>query len=216
MNKILLLALVFYAMVFADKPTGQWNISSILAMHSTVWTVEGTFIDAAGTKICHYAGQVAFPASDDDFCPSVQIRHLAKAAAQYKNNSIVGLLCFYDYGFPAGGLLWSIDNLRESCPDIIATVFVNSIPKVIGEYYFKPMENQTIYYEDKTPIRQVLDNSREVIERFGKKYENQIRYRDTYDWVQMKPGYGWDTWERPGSVYQPGQSPNEKSKGEWR
>ena len=72
---------------------------------------------------------------------------------------------------------------------------------VIGEYWFKPKENQTIYYEDGTPIRQTLSNTREVLDKFDKKYENQIRYRDTYDWIQLKPGYGWDQWERPGSVY---------------
>ena len=214
--KYILLLLALSTLAFADKPTGEWNISSILTMYSTVWTVDGTLIDAAGTKVCHYVGQVAIPAKDDVPCPTVNIRHLAKAVAKYKNNRIVGLHCYYDYGFPAGGLLWSIDNLRESCPDIIATIFVNSVPKVIGEYYFKPMEKQTIYYEDKTPIRQVLDNTREVIDRFGKKYETQIRYRDTYDWVQLKPGPGWDAWERPGSVYEPGRKPNEKSKAEWR
>ena len=72
---------------------------------------------------------------------------------------------------------------------------------MIGEYWFKPKENQTIYYEDGAPIRQTLSNTREVLDRFDKKYENQIRYRDTYDWIQLKPGYGWDQWERPGSVY---------------
>ncbi|SHI82148.1 hypothetical protein [Fibrobacter sp. UWP2] len=216
MKRILLLLLAFSVLTFADKPTGEWNITSILAVYSTVWVAEGTLIDAAGVKVCHYTGQIAFPADEEGFCPTVEIRHLAKAAAEYKSNHIAGLHCYYDYGFPAGGLLWSIDNLRESCPDIIVTVFVKSVPKVIGEYYFKPMENQTIYYEDKTPIRQVLDNTREVMDRFGKKYENQIRYRDTYDWVQLKPGPGWDAWERPGSVYEPGRNPNGKSKGVWR
>ncbi len=98
-----------------------------------------------------------------------------------------------------GGNFLTNDVYRENCPDILAAV--NGGFKVIGEYWFKPMENQTIYYEDGSPIKQTLSNTRETLDRFDKRYENQIRYRDTYDWIQLKPGYGWDQWERPGSSY---------------
>jgi len=200
MKKLILLLAVMTAFALADKPTGTWRFARTTSMRSTAWGHPGQLIYVDGKEVCHYAGQISFPPNRDGFCDRVLILHLAMAKAIEKDGRIKGLHCAYDWSYPDnGGHYLANDVLRESCPDILAAV--NGGFDVIGEYWFKPMENQTIYYEDGAPIRQTLSNTREVLDRFDKKYENQIRYRDTYDWVQLKPGYGWDQWERPGSVY---------------
>ena len=215
MKRTLLSLLALSALVFADKPTGVWRFARTNSMYSTAWNHPGELIDLGDRQICRYVGQINFPPNRDGSCDDILILHLAKAQAMEENGKIVGLYCAYDWSYPdMGGNFLTNDVNRENCPDILATV--NGGFDVIGEYWFKPMENQTIYYEDGEPIKQTLSNTRETLDRFDKKYENQIRYRDTYDWIQLKPGYGWDQWERPGSVYQPGKSPNEKSKGQWR
>jgi len=202
MKKVLLILVLFLmvGVAFCNKPTGRWGFAKAPAMHNTAWLKSGTLIDLGDKEVCYYVGQIQFPPNDDGYCDDILILHLAEAKAMAEGNEIVGLHCAYDWSYPDnGGHYMSNDPLRENCPDILATM--NGGFDVIGEYWFKPMENQTIYYEDGAPIRQTLSNTREVLDRFDKKYENQIRYRDTYDWVQLKPGYGWDQWERPGSVY---------------
>lgn len=199
-KRILLLALALSALVFTDKPTGVWRFARTNSMYSTAWNHPGTIIDLGDKEVCHYVGQINFPVNSAGQCDNILILHLAKAQAMEENGKIIGLYCAYDWSYPdMGGNFLTNDVYRENCPDILATV--NGGFNVIGEYWFKPKENQTIYYEDGAPIRQTLSNTREVLDRFDKKYENQIRYRDTYDWIQLKPGYGWDQWERPGSVY---------------
>lgn len=197
----LLIVVVFFAMLaFADKPSGVWRFARTTSMYSTAWGHQGELIDLGDRKVCHYAGQINFPPNREGRCEYIVILHLALAQAMEKNGKIIGLYCAYDWSYPdGGGHYLSNDVYRDNCPDILAAV--NGGFDVIGEYWFKPMENQAIYYEDGNPIRQTLSNTRETLDRFDKRYENQIRYRDTYDWIQLKPGYGWDQWERPGSVY---------------
>ena len=198
--KYILFLLAFSVLAFADKPSGVWRFARTNSMQSTAWNHPGTIIDLGDKEVCHYVGQINFPPNRDGTCDDILILHLAKAQAMEENGKIIGLYCAYDWSFPdMGGNFLTNDVYRENCPDILAAV--NGGFDVIGEYWFKPMENQTIYYEDGEPIKQTLSNTRETLDRFDKKYENQIRYRDTYDWIQMKPGYGWDQWERPGSVY---------------
>jgi len=203
MKKILLsllLAMSFAVTAFGEKPSGTWRFARTTSMYSTAWGHEGQLIDLGNKQVCQYAGQIIFPPNRDGFCDRILILHLAVARAMTKDDKIIGLYCAYDWAYPDnGGNYLTNDVYRENCPDILATV--NGGFDVIGEYWFKPTENQAIYYEDGTPIRQTLSNSRETLDRFDKRYENQIRYRDTYDWIMKKPGYGWDQWERPGSVY---------------
>lgn len=202
MKKLMIMAILFIVAVtaFADKPSGVWKFARAPSMHSTAWGNEGKLIEVDGKQVCHYAGQISFPPNRDGFCEPILILHLALAQAMNENGKILGLYCAYDWAYPdVGGTYMSNDVYRENCPDILATV--NGGFTVIGEYWFKPLENQTIYYEDGAPIRQTLSSTRATLDRFDKRYENQIRYRDTYDWIQLKPGYGWNEWERPGSVY---------------
>ena len=200
MKKLILILAVMTAFALADKPTGTWRFARTTSMYSTAWTHGGQLIDLGDRQVCYYAGQINFPPNLDGQCDQVTILHLARAQAMEENGRIVGLYCAYDWSYPDnGGNYLTNDVYRDNCPDILAVV--NGGFTVIGEYWFKPLENQAIYYEDGAPIRQTLSNTRETLDRFGKRYENQIRYRDTYDWVQLKPGNGWDRWERPGSVY---------------
>ena len=200
MKIIFLFVLLLSAMIYAEKPSGKWQFARATSMYSTAWNKSGTIIDIEGKQYCHYVGQITLSANRDGFCEDVLILHLAEAIAMEEDGKILGLHCAYDWAYPdVGGHYLSNDLLRESCPDILAAV--NGGFDVIGEYWFKPRENQAIYYEDGAPIKQHLSNTREVLDRFDKRYENQIRYRDTYDWIQLKPGYGWDQWERPGSSY---------------
>lgn len=199
-KNFLLFALVLSVMIFAEKPSGVWRFARTTSMYSTAWGIDGELIDLGDKQVCHYVGQINFPPNKYGSCDRILILHLAKAQAMKENGKILGLYCAYDWSYPDnGGNYMSNDVYRENCPDILATV--NGGFDVIGEYWFKPTENQAIYYEDGVPIKQTLSNTRETLDRFDKKYENQIRYRDTYDWIQSKPGYGWDQWERPGSGY---------------
>lgn len=199
-NLMLITITMFLAtVVFADKPTGVWRFSHAVSLRSTAWYHDGTLIDLGDRQVCHYVGQINFPPNRDGMCEGISIAHLANAEAVEEDGKIVGLHCDYDWTYPVGDYNLSNDVYRENCPDILA--IVNGNLDVIGEYWFKPTENQAIYYEDGAPIRQSLSKSWEVMGRFGKKYENQIRYRDTYDWIQLKPGYGWDQWKGPGSAY---------------
>ncbi len=218
MKRILLLALVLSTMTLADKPTGKWNFLAalpLLPQSTSAWGLDASVIEFEGKRICHYAGQVTIAPDKEGNCPYGVIRHLAKISIITENDKIVGMRCAYDYTLPNGEYFFSTDNIRESCPDIILTVVIDMVPVVVGEYYFQPMENQAKYYQDGKPIRQILPSSREILDRFGKKYENQIRYRDTYDWVMLKPGAGWDQWIRPGSQYGPGKKA-EKMERTWK
>ena len=200
MTKFFVVILLFVISAFADKPSGVWRFARTTSMYSTAWGHQGELIDLGDRKVCHYAGQINFPPNREGRCRYIVIDHSALAQAKETNENIMGLYCAYDWSYPdGGGHYLSNDVYRDNCPDILAAV--NGGFDVIGEYWFKPMENQAIYYEDGNPIRQTLSNTRETLDRFDKRYENQIRYRDTYDWILLKPGYGWDQWERPGSVY---------------
>lgn len=202
MKKLLLITitLLLATVAFAEKPSGVWRFARTNSMNSTSWSHPGSMINIDSKVVCHYAGQINFPLNQEGTCDRILILHLARAQAMEEKGKIIGLYCAYDWSYPdMGGNFLTNDVYRENCPDILATV--NGGFDVIGEYWFKPMENQAIYYEDGIPIRQTLSNTREVLNRFDKRYENQIRYRDTYDWILMRPGYGWDQWERPGSVY---------------
>ena len=215
MERIFLLLLMFSVLIFAAKPSGVWRFARTNSMQSTAWNHSGELIDLGDRQVCHYAGQINFPPNRYGNCDDILILHLAKAQAMEENGKIIGLYCAYDWSFPdMGGNYLTNDVYRDNCPDILAAV--NGGFEVIGEYWFKPMENQTIYYEDGKPIRQTLSNTRETLDRFDKRYENQIRYRDTCDWIQLKPGYGWDQWERPGSVYESGRKTNGKGKAQKR
>lgn len=202
MKKFLIFAILLFTAttLFANKPSGVWRLARTNAMHSTAWNHPGTIINIGGKVVCHYAGQISFPLNDYGRCDDILILHLAKAQAMEEDGKIVGLYCAYDWSYPdMGGNYLSNDVYRDNCPDILAAV--NGGFEIIGEYWFKPVENQAIYYKDGEPIKQIMSNTRETLDRFDKRYENQIRYRDTYDWVLRRPGYGWDQWERPGSVY---------------
>lgn len=210
MKRVILTLLVLTALAFADKPTGKWNFSRMLGYlpnGSSAWYIEPSKLEFEGKYACHYVGQVTIAPDRNGDCFPGTLHHLAKVTVVTDGNDrIKGMLCAYDYQIPGGHFDLMVDNIRESCPDMILTLIMDMEPVVMGEYYFKPMDNQAKYYQDGAPIRQILPSSREILDRFGKKYENQIRYRDTYDWVMLRPGAGWDLWERPGSAYETGPS----------
>lgn len=202
MKKLLLFALLLpmATVALADKPSGVWRFARAATMKTTAWKHPGPLIDLGDRQICHYVGRIVFPPDHSGRCADVLVLHLVEARAVEKGDSVAGLHCAYDWAYPdVDGHFLSSEVLRENCPDILATR--NGGFEVIGEYWFKPMENQTVYYEDGAPLRQHLSNAVDVLNRFDKRYENQIRCRDTYNWYRLKPR-DWDTWERPGSVYQ--------------
>ena len=198
------LALVFLmvAFSFSAPATGKWTWAvTVVDGYNPAWNVSGTLIDMSteefrgtpmfGNKACHYVGQITLPVEASGDCPDITIRHLISAKAHWDNRTITGLDCEYDN--------WSIDNTRETCPDIIVSTYKGK-PRVIGEYFFKKLENQAIHYQDGRPrLPQFMETSPEIFHRFGKVYENQVRYRDSYDWVRMRPGYNWDMWRKSDS-----------------
>jgi hypothetical protein len=200
MARLVFILLVLVSCSFARSPEGTWKFAQSAAIHNTAWNKQGTLVRVEGVPACVYTGQIVLPPNREGTCSDILILHLADATAMENNGKIIGLHCAYDWAFPDnGGHFMSNDVLREDCPDILATV--DGGFTVVGEYWFKPGENQTIYYEDGVPIRQHLSNAPRVLDRFDKKFEDQVRYRDTYNWLARRPGSGWDSWERPGSVH---------------
>ena len=160
---------------------------------STAWFIDGNNvypIEVAGKSVCHYAGRVVLP-SQNGRCPSVSIRHLAKMVAEYEgegsHRTWQGLRCYYDYNVDGNGYHWIVQNLRQTCPDILVSVIAKGSPKVVKEIFFNMDENQASYYKRGEPIEQGFTTEAEVIEHFGKIYKQQVEYRNNYDWVRCKP-----------------------------
>lgn len=193
MRKILIFLATLISMSLADPPTGKYDFAVKWiggTNTSTAWTIDGNSvypIDVYGKKVCHYVGRIVSDA-ENNRCPTITIRHLAKMAAEYEDDSNpkkwLGLWCYYDYlKIGSSDFYWAPTHLRKNCPDILVT----QGKEVVAEFFFEEMENQADYYEDKNPITQTVTPLEEVGNAFGEKYENQIKYRDSYDWINLKP-----------------------------